>query len=153
MANTLSIQALPSFRCLWLFAMSMLSFSPTCWLRSWAYQDMVWLVTLRLLMNAPKASWMTCAIQGIWFLNAGHTMWKATRVDCSSWVIEKFEEALSVVFASKWPSVSSKWSCTSFNWMASLAPVCWHLTYHPKVAFQIGKALAINLIQSELYFS
>jgi hypothetical protein len=36
MADTLLILALPSFRSLWLFPMSMLSFSANCWSRSCA---------------------------------------------------------------------------------------------------------------------
>jgi len=82
-------------------------------------------------MNAPKASCMMCAIHGIWFLNAGHSIPEASSVDCSSRNIESLEEALSVVITSKWPSVSSKQSRTSFQCTASLAPVCWPVTDHP----------------------
>jgi len=153
MADTLLILALPSFRSLWLFPMSMLSFSPNCWSRSWASQDMVRPITPRLLMNAPNASCMPCAMHGVWFLNAGHSIPEASSVDYGSRVIEKFEEALSVVIPSKRPSVSSKRSSTSFNCIASLALVCWPLTYHPELAFEMGIVQAINLIESELNFT
>jgi len=59
-------------------------------------------------MDAPKASWMTCPMHGIWFLNAGHSIPEASSVDSSSRVIEQFEEALSIVIPSKRPSVSSQ---------------------------------------------
>jgi len=114
-ADTLLILALPSPRSLWLFPMSMLSFSPNCWSHSWASQNLVWPFTLRLLMNAPKASCMTCAMHGMWFLNASHSIQEASSVDCSLRIIEKFEGALSVVIPSKRPSVSSKQSSTSFK--------------------------------------
>jgi len=76
------------FRSLWLFSMSMLSFTPNCWSHPLASQDLVWHFTLRMLMNAPKASCMTCAMQGIWFLQAGHLIAEASSVDCSSGVIK-----------------------------------------------------------------
>ena len=68
MADTLLILALPSFWSLWLFPMSMLSFSPNYWSCSWASQDLVQPFSHRVLMNAHKASWMTCAMHGMWFL-------------------------------------------------------------------------------------
>jgi len=88
MADTLLIRALPSFRSLPIFPMSMLSFSPNCWSRSWASQDLVQPFTPRLLMNAPKASCMTCAMHGMWFPNAGHLIPEALSVDCRLQVIE-----------------------------------------------------------------
>jgi len=106
MADTLLILALPSFRSLCLFPMSMLSFSPNCWSHSWASQDLVWHISLRLLRNAPNASCMMCAMHGRWFLNAGHSILKASRVYCSSRVIDSFEEGLYVLIPSKTPSVS-----------------------------------------------
>jgi len=130
MADTLLIIALPSFRSLWLFPMSMLSFSPNCWLRWWASQDFLWPLTLRMLMNSPKASCMTCAMHCMWFLNAGHSIPEASSVDCSSRVMEYFWEALSVIIPRKRQSVISNQLSTSFKCMASLAPVCWPLTYH-----------------------
>jgi len=36
--------------------------------------------------------------------------------------------------------------------MASRAPVCWPLTYYPQLALEMGKEVAIDLIDSELYF-
>jgi len=153
MADTLLILALASLRSPWLFPMFMLSFSPNCWSRSWASQDLVWPFTLTLHMNAPKASWMTCAMHGIWFLNAGHTIPEASRVDCDSWVLQKFEEELVVVIPSKLPSVSLNWSKTFLTPTASLAAVCWPLTYHTHFVFKILKELAINLIQCGLCFS
>jgi len=87
-ADTLLIVVLLSFRSLWLFPMSMLSFSSNCWLRSRASQDLVRPLTPRRLMNAPESSCMTCAMWRIWFLNAGHSIPEASSVDCSSRVIE-----------------------------------------------------------------
>ena len=130
MAHTIVIVALPSFRSLWLFPMSTLSFSPNCWSRWWASEDLVRHFTPRLLMNAPRASWMVRAMHGMWFLKAGNWIADASSVDCSSRVIEQCEEAVSVVIPSKQPSVSSKRSNTSFKCTASLAPVCWPFTYH-----------------------
>ena len=131
MADTLLILALPSCRSLWLFPMSILSFSPNWWSHSWASQDLVWPFTLRLLRNAPRASWMTCALHGMGCVNAGHSIREGSRVDCSSRVSEQFEKALSLAILSKWPSVSSKRSSTSFKCLASRAPVCWPWTYYP----------------------
>ena len=88
MANTLMILALSTFHSLWLFPMSMRSFSPNCWSRWWASQDLVRLFTPRLLMNTPVTSFMTCAMHGMWFLNAGNWMREAWKVDCSLQVIE-----------------------------------------------------------------
>jgi len=153
MAETFLILALPSFRSFWLFPLSMLSFSPNCWSCSWASQDLVRPFTPRLLMNAPEASCMMCAMHDMWFLNAGHSIPESTSVDCSSRVIELFEEVLSVVIPSKQPSVSSNRSRTSFKCAASLCPVCWPLTYHHELAFEMGKEQAINLIGSKLYFT
>ena len=84
MANTSLILALPCFRSLWLFQMSMRSFSPKCWSRAWASQDLVWSFTPRVLMNAPKASCITCAMHAMWFLKAGHLIEEASSVNCSS---------------------------------------------------------------------
>jgi hypothetical protein len=39
-------------------------------------------------MNAPKASYMTLAMHGMWFFNAGHSIPEASSIDCSSHVIE-----------------------------------------------------------------
>jgi len=153
MADTLLILALHSFRNLWLFPISMLSFSPNCWLHSWASNDLVQSFTLKLLMYAPKAGCMTYAMHGISFLNAGHSIPEASCVDCSSRVIKYFNEALSVIIPSKSPLVSSKWSSTSFKCTANLAPVCWPLTYRPQLAFERGKEQAINLIKSQLNFT
>ena len=88
MADTILILGLPSSRSPWLLPMSMLPFIPNCWSCSWASQDLLRPFTPRLLMNAPKASCMTCAIHGMWFLNAGHLIAEASTVDCSSRVIE-----------------------------------------------------------------
>jgi len=52
------------------------------------------------------------------------------RVDSHSQVIEKFEEALSVLIPSKRLSVSSKGSRSSFKCPATLTPICWHLIYY-----------------------
>jgi len=153
MADTLLILALPSFRSLCLFPVSMLSLSPNCWSRSWASRDLLRPFTLCLLMNAPKASCMMCAMQGMWFLNAGHSISEASSVDCSSCVIELFEEALSLVIPSKWLSVSSKRSSTSFKCTAGLAPVCWPLTNHRWLACETGTEQAMNLIERELNFT
>jgi hypothetical protein len=55
-----------------------------------AAEQLVWSVTPRQLMNAPKACGMPCAMHGLWFLNAGHLILQESRVDCSSPVIEYF---------------------------------------------------------------
>jgi len=128
--NTLSILALPSFWCVQLFPMSMLSFSANYWSRSWASQVLVQPWTPRQLMNAPKASYMTCAMHGMWFHNAGHLKLEGSSVDCSSRDIDKYEESLSVAIPSTWPSVSSKLSCTAFKSTASLETVCCPFTWH-----------------------
>jgi hypothetical protein len=65
-------------------------------------------------------------------------------------VIEQFQEGSSVVIPSKRLSVSLNRSRTSFKYTSSLAPVCWPLTYHPELAFETGKAQAINIIESVL---
>jgi len=88
MADTLLILALPSFRSLWLFPMSMLSFSPNCRSHSWASQDSVRPFTPRLIISAPEASWMTRAMHGMWFLKSGHWIAEASSVDCNVSVIE-----------------------------------------------------------------
>jgi len=152
-ADTLLIPALHCFPSLWLFPMFVLSFTPTCCSRSWASQDLVQPCTPRVLMNAPKASWTTCAMHCMWFLIAGHLIPDASGVDWRFRVFEWFEEALSVVIPSERALVSSKWSRTSFQCMASLAPVGWPLTYQSQWAFEIGKEQAINLVQCKLYFS
>jgi len=153
MAYTLLILALSSFRSRWLFPISMLSFSPNCWSRSCASQDLVAPCTPRLLMNAPNASCMTCAMHVMWFHKAGHWIAEASRADCSSSVIEYFEEESLVSIPSTRLSASSKRSSTPFKCKASLAPVCWHLTYHPELAFEMGKGLGINVIEHELNFT
>jgi len=150
MADTLLILALPSFRRLLFFPLSLFSFSPDCWLRSWACQDLVRPFTSRLLMSAPKACCMTCAMHRMWFLNAGHWIAEALIVDCSSPVIGKFGEALWVVIPSKQPTVSSKRSSTSFNRSASLALVWWLLIYHPYLAFETWKGQVIIFIENKL---
>jgi len=109
------------------------------WLCSWASQDLVWPFTPRQLMNSPPASGMMCALHGMWFLSAGHSIAEASSVECSSCVIELFEEALWVVIPSNHPSVSSKQSRSSLKCRASLAPVWWPLTWHSELAFEIGK--------------
>jgi len=114
MADTLLMPGLPSSRSLWLSPMSMLSFPPNWWWRSWASHNLFWPFTLNLLMNAPKASWKTCPMHGMWFLNAGHSIPVASRVNYRSRVIDSFEEAISVVITSKWPLVSGKQSRASF---------------------------------------
>jgi len=88
MADTTLILVLPSFRSLWIFPMSVLSFSLNCWSRSEASQHLVWPFTPRLHMNAPKASLMPCSMHGMESLNAGHWIPEAWRVDCNSQVIE-----------------------------------------------------------------
>jgi len=152
-ANTLLIWPLTSFQSLWLFSMSMLWLPWNCWSSSWASEELARPFTSRLLINPSKASYMTRPMHGMWFLNAGHSIPEAPRVDCSSQVIEWFEEALSVVIHSKRWSICYRQSLTSVTHMASLAAVCRPLTYHPEVAFKKVKAEAINLIESELYFS
>jgi len=37
--------------------------------------------------------------------------------------------------------------------MASLATVCWPLTYYRQLAFVIGKEVVINLIERKLHFT
>jgi len=81
MAITLVILALPSFRSLWLFPTAMLSSSLNCWSHSSDSEDLVWPVTPTVLMNAPEASRLRCAINSMWFHNAGHSIPEA------SWLI------------------------------------------------------------------
>jgi len=129
-ADTLLIGALPSFQSLWLFPMPILSFPPNCRLRSWASQDLVRPFTPRLLVNAPKASFMMCATHGMWFLNAGRSIPEASWVHCNPQLVEEFEEALSVVIPCQQLLVRSKRSTRSFTCTASLVPVCLWLTKH-----------------------
>jgi len=105
-ADTVLIWALPSFLSFWLFPMSMLSFSPNCWSRAWASQGLVPPCTPQLLQNAPQGSCMMCVIRGMWFLNAGHSIREARRVDWSLRAIEQSEKVWFVVVPSKRPSVS-----------------------------------------------
>jgi len=88
MTDTRVILALPSLRSLLLVPMSMLSFSPNGWSRSWASEDLVWPFTPRLLTNTPQASWMTCAMHDMWFVNAGHTILEASKVNCNMGIME-----------------------------------------------------------------
>jgi len=128
--DTLLIPALPSLRSLRFCPMSMLSFSRNGWSCWWASQHLVRQFTPRLLSNAPIASWMTCAMHGLWFLNAGHSIPEASRIDCDSQVIELIEEVSSVVIPSHRLSVSSKWSRTCFKCTTSCTLVGWPLTVH-----------------------
>jgi len=137
MEDTLLILALPCSRSFWLFPMSMLWFSLNCGLRSWASQDVVQPFTPRLFMNAPKASWMCFSMHGMWILNARHSFLEASRVHFSSQLIKLIKEILSVAIQSIHLSVSSKCRSTYFKCMASIAPGCWPLTYHPELAFEI----------------
>jgi len=148
MADTFVIRALPSFQSLGLFPLSILSFCPNCWSRLWVSQDLMWPFTPRLLKNAPEASSMMCAMHGMRYLNAGHSIPEASSVYCISSVIELFDEAFSVVIPSNWPSVSSKRSCASFKCMASLALVWLPLIFHHWLVFKIRKEYAINLIKA-----
>ena len=66
-------------------------------------------------MDAHKASWMTCAMRGMWFVIAGHLIPGASRVYSCSWVIEWVEEALSVIIPSKKPLLISIWARTSVS--------------------------------------
>jgi len=141
MADTVLILTLPSFRSLWLFPIWILSFSPNCGLHWWAFQDLVWPFTIRLLINTPKASWMKCNMLGMRFFNADHWILEASRVDCNSRGIEYFEEALSVVIPSKWPSVGSKRSRTSFTWSASCASVYWVFILTSLIRFRTWKPI------------
>jgi hypothetical protein len=93
---------------------------------------------------------MTCAIRAIWLLNASHLHAETSSVDCSSRIIELFEEVLSIFVSCKLQSVSSKRSSTPLECTASLAPVCRPLTYHPWLAFETRKDQAVNLIECEL---
>jgi len=85
----------------------------------------------RQIFTAPNARCMLCAMHGMWFLNAGHSIPEASSGDCSSRVIMLFEEALSVVIPSTQPAVSLKQSSTFFKCTGCHAPVCWPLRYHP----------------------
>jgi len=131
MANTLLILALPSIRSLWLIPMSMVSFSPNCCSCSCASHDLVRPPTRTQHKNAPIAGCMMCAMYGMWFLNAGNSIPETSRLNCSSRVLESFDEALSVWIQIKRPSVSLTRSRTSSKCTANLVPVCWSLTYHP----------------------
>jgi len=82
---------------------------------------------------------MTCALHGMWFLNAGYTIPDVSRVDCSSVVTGMIEEALSVEIRNKWLSVSSTGCSTSFKCTAKLAHIYWPLTDQPELTFETGK--------------
>jgi len=88
MADTLLILVLAFFRFLWLLPMSMVSFSSNYWSCSLACQDLMQCFTPKLLMNAPTASCMLCAMCGIWSVNAGHSIPDASSIDCSACVVE-----------------------------------------------------------------
>jgi len=118
------------FRSFWLFPMSVLSFSTNCWLRWWASQNLVRPLTPRLLINTPKACCMTRAMHGMWFLIADLIISEESRGASGSWVIEWFDEALSVIIHTIQSSVSLKQSKTCFKCFASVPPVCWPLTYY-----------------------
>jgi hypothetical protein len=68
----------------------------------------VLLYSLKLLTNAPKSSHMMCAMHRKWFLNAGHLIREASRVESGIQVIERLEDVKSVVISSKRQSASSK---------------------------------------------
>jgi hypothetical protein len=53
-------------------------------------------------MNAPKASCMTWAMHGMWFLNASHWIPEALSVDCSLRVISKKHVRPGGIAASEW---------------------------------------------------
>jgi hypothetical protein len=133
--------------------MSVLSFSPNGGSRSCASHDLVRPFTLILFINSPKASSMMCTIHGMLFHKAGHSIPVASSVNCSSWVIVEFFEALSVTIPSK--RLSLNWKCwrTSFVYMASPAQVCWPLTNCPQLAFVTGKEDVINLTERKLLFT
>jgi len=152
MSDTLLILALLCFRSLWLFLISMYSFSPNCWSRLSASQNVVQPFTSRLVINTPRARWMTCVTRDMWFLNVVLSIPGPSIVDCISLIIEQFEEAFEVVLPSTQPSKSSKGSRMCSNCMGTGAPVCWWLTSYASLAFEIGIVWAINLIKSELYF-
>jgi len=75
MAEILLNQALPSFGRIWLFSLSVISFSPSCWSHSWATKDLVRPVILRLLMNTLEASWITFSMDAMSLLNASLKGW------------------------------------------------------------------------------
>jgi hypothetical protein len=126
-ANTLLILALPFFRSLWQFPVSVVQFPPNWWWRLCTSPDLVRTCPPIQPINALKASCMTCVLHGIWFLIGGHRIQEASRVDCSFQEIKELEEALPIIILRTWPSVSPNWSSTSIIYMASLAPICWTL--------------------------
>jgi len=152
MANSLLIPELPSLRRLWLFPISIVSFSPHCRSYPWGFQDLVRPSISRMLMNAHNASWTLCAIHGMQILIADDSILEASRFDCSSRVIKQVEGALLTVISGTWLPVCSKQWRTSFICMTSLAPSSSPLTNHAKLAFNIGTEYTLNLIISELNF-
>jgi hypothetical protein len=90
-------------------------------------------------------------MHGMWFLNAAHSVAESSGDNCSSRVIEYFEEALSVLVPNNQPSVSSNRLRMFFNRAASLVPVSCLFTYDTELAFATAKAQAINIIESDLY--
>jgi len=153
MSDTLLSLALPSFWCHSLFQISILSFSPNCWFRWCASHDLVRPFTPWLFMNAPIVSRMTYAMHGVCLFNAGHSNLEPKRVDCNSQGVEELEKLFSVIIRTKQPSVSSKWSRTSFKCSGSHAQVYGPFTCHSWIAFEEGTELAINLIESKLKFA
>jgi hypothetical protein len=88
-------------------------------------------------------------MHGMLCLNAGDSIAEASSVDCSSCVIKEFEVALAVVLPSKQPSVGST-RASNFKFIASLASVCWPLTYYHQLALEEGTEQVINLIECAL---
>jgi hypothetical protein len=111
------------------------------------------LFTPWLPVNAPEASWMRCTMHGRWFLNAGHSMPEASRVGSNSQVIEEFEKVWLVEIPRKQLLVSSKRLRTSFQYLASCAPLCWLLTCHLYLTFAQWIRQAIKFIENELNFA
>jgi hypothetical protein len=150
MAGTWLILALTSFRSLGLILVSIHSLPPNDWSCGWASRVSVRSFTPRLLMNGPKASCMSCALHGLWLLNAGQPIAVDSSVDGSSCVDEWFEEASSVVISWKPPLVCSTPSITCLIHSALQASVFWPLTYHRLLTLNIVKEHANTLSKSEL---
>jgi hypothetical protein len=151
MVNTVLILLLPSACSLCLFPMSMCWFAPNSCLRSWASKDSVRSFTPRLPKNEHKGRCIVCAMHGMLFLNAGHSSPKGSSNDCSTHVIEWFQEVLSVVIACEQQSVRSKRSFTFFKCTACLATGCWSLPHQHYLEFQTTNDFAIKLIECVSY--
>jgi hypothetical protein len=85
-------------------------------------------------------------MNGMWYLIADSPIPETSIADCSLQDTQLCEEALAATIHGKWQSLNSTHSRTSFDRVASLAPVYWPITSYSYSAFKIGKEIPINHI-------